>query len=130
MVPINKQGPIVQSNAMGTRWRANRVQGVKARAYLCVWCVCVCGVCVCVCVCVQAYVAYNKGQGPLSSSEGLRIHLGYDGWYNQIKQVCDTHTHTHVLLNLCICMRACKSYPYLTHEYSFDTGCVGDACLA
>lgn len=35
----------------------------------------------------QAFLAYNKGRGPLSNTNNVRVHIGYDGWWNQIKQV-------------------------------------------
>jgi hypothetical protein len=37
--------------------------------------------------CLQAYLAYNMGRGPLANCNSCRVHLGYDGWWNQVKQV-------------------------------------------
>ncbi|KAJ9523115.1 hypothetical protein QJQ45_023899 [Haematococcus lacustris] len=37
----------------------------------------------------KALLAYNMGRGPLSGCNSVRLHLGYDGWWNQVKAEYD-----------------------------------------
>jgi len=37
----------------------------------------------------KAFLAFNKHKSPLEHSNTVRVHVGYDGWWNQVKQVYD-----------------------------------------
>jgi hypothetical protein len=49
------------------------------------------------CMHTQAYLAYNKGQGPLSNASSVRMHLWCDGWLAETKQA---------RMCVCVCVRA------------------------